>query len=270
MGWDRDALARSLRGPLGRPLRVLDEVGSTNDEAARWAAAGAPHGALVLADHQSAGRGRRGRAWASRPGRSLQMSLVLRPRLEAGRAGLLTTLLGVAVSEAIEVVAGLPAALKWPNDVLMAGGKVAGILVEGRVEDGSLAVAIAGIGINVAWTCAEIAEAGPGATSIACELERARRPGEVPDRVSVAAAVLAGIHEGLDALGRAGGGPELVRRAEQRSAVVGRPVVVRMPGGPSVEGVARRLGATGGLVVATPAGERELDGGEVERVQAGP
>jgi BirA family biotin operon repressor/biotin-[acetyl-CoA-carboxylase] ligase len=270
VGWDGVDLEAAVRGALGAPLRVLDEVGSTNDEAAAWAGAGAPHGALVIADHQTGGRGRRGRAWASRPGRSVEMSLVLRPRLEAGRAGLLTTLLGVGVADAVEGLSRVPAGLKWPNDVVLSGAKVAGILVEGRVERGSLDVAIAGIGINVEWTCDELEAIGPGATSIRCELERRGRVAETPDRVEVVAAVLARVEEGLGGLGRPGGAGALVRRAEARSTTIGRAVVVRMPDGTSVEGVARRLGAAGSLVIATRAGERELDAGEIERVGWGP
>jgi BirA family biotin operon repressor/biotin-[acetyl-CoA-carboxylase] ligase len=124
--------------PLGLPRLHLREVGSTSDRARELAAAGAPHGTLVTAEHQVAGRGRQGRSWTTPPRGALAMSLVLRefPLV-------LPLVAGVAVAEAI----GPGAALKWPNDVLVDGRKVAGILAEGRPSDGW---AVLGIGVNVA------------------------------------------------------------------------------------------------------------------------
>jgi BirA family biotin operon repressor/biotin-[acetyl-CoA-carboxylase] ligase len=123
---------------LGTPRLHLRRVDSTNTRARELAAAGAPHGTLVTATEQTAGRGRQGRTWAAPRGRALLASLVIRdPPL------LLSLAAGIAVAE----VAGPGARLKWPNDVLLDGGKLAGILVEGRPRDGW---AVLGIGINVA------------------------------------------------------------------------------------------------------------------------
>jgi BirA family biotin operon repressor/biotin-[acetyl-CoA-carboxylase] ligase len=129
---------------LGSPRLHLREVDSTSDRARALAEAGAPHGTLVTAGAQSAGRGRQGRTWSAPPGRALLMSLVLRdpPSLLPLRAG-------VAVAEAV----GAPAGLKWPNDVLVDGRKVAGILAEARLSEGW---AVLGIGVNVAVTIAEL------------------------------------------------------------------------------------------------------------------
>jgi BirA family biotin operon repressor/biotin-[acetyl-CoA-carboxylase] ligase len=124
--------------PLGTPRLHLREVGSTSDRARELASGGAPHGTLVTTDHQVAGRGRQGRTWTTPPRRALTMSLVLRDV-----PGLLTLAAGLAVAEA----AGPAARIKWPNDVLLGGRKVAGILAEGRPQEGW---AILGIGINVA------------------------------------------------------------------------------------------------------------------------
>ena len=110
---------------------------STNERARALAAAGAPHGTLVTADEQAAGRGRQGRAWAAPPGSAVLMSLVLRDVRDS-----LPLAAAVAVCEALPV----PAAIKWPNDVLIAGRKVAGILVEGRPQEGW---AVLGLGLNV-------------------------------------------------------------------------------------------------------------------------
>ena len=125
-------------GSLGRPRIHLRGVDSTNERARQLAAGGAPHGTVVTAGEQTAGRGRQGRTWSAPPGRAILCSVVVRdpPRL-------LPLAAGVAVAE----VAGPDAMLKWPNDVLIEGLKVAGILVEGRPQEGW---AVVGIGVNVA------------------------------------------------------------------------------------------------------------------------
>ena len=123
---------------LGRPRLHLRETGSTNDRARALAVAGAPHGTLVTTGLQTAGRGRQGRTWTTPAGRALLMSLVLR-----GPDRMLPLAAAVAVAE----TAGPEAAIKWPNDVLLDGRKVAGILAEARPQDGW---AVLGMGINVA------------------------------------------------------------------------------------------------------------------------
>jgi len=124
---------------LGRPRLHLRVTGSTNDRAAALAAAGAPHGTLVTAGEQRAGRGRQGRAWVAPAGRALLASLVLR--------GPDFALLPLAAGLAVARVAGDGALIKWPNDVLVDGRKVAGILAEGRPQEGW---AVLGVGVNVA------------------------------------------------------------------------------------------------------------------------
>jgi BirA family biotin operon repressor/biotin-[acetyl-CoA-carboxylase] ligase len=123
---------------LGTPRLHLRETTSTNDRARALATAGAPHGTLVTATAQTAGRGRQGRTWAAPPGRALLMSLVLRAP---------DRMLPLAAAVAVAVAAGQRAAIKWPNDVLLDGRKVAGILAEARPQEGW---AVLGIGLNVA------------------------------------------------------------------------------------------------------------------------
>jgi BirA family biotin operon repressor/biotin-[acetyl-CoA-carboxylase] ligase len=123
---------------LGRPRLHLRETGSTNDRARELAAAGAPHGTLVTAAAQSAGRGRQGRQWSAPPGRALLMSVVLRDA---------HPLLPLAAAVAVAQTVGGEARIKWPNDVLIDDRKVAGILAEGRPQEGW---AVLGIGVNVA------------------------------------------------------------------------------------------------------------------------
>jgi BirA family biotin operon repressor/biotin-[acetyl-CoA-carboxylase] ligase len=127
-----------VSGPLGRPRLHLRETGSTNERARRLATAGAEHGTIVTAGHQTAGRGRQGRSWVAPPGRALLCSLIVRPPDE-----LLALRGGLAVAD----LAGPDARVKWPNDVLVDGRKVAGVLAEGRPQEGW---GVLGIGVNVA------------------------------------------------------------------------------------------------------------------------
>jgi BirA family biotin operon repressor/biotin-[acetyl-CoA-carboxylase] ligase len=123
---------------LGRPRLHLRETPSTNDRARALAVAGAPHGTLVTAGVQTAGRGRQGRTWTAPPGSSLLLSLVLRE---------VDPLLSLRAGLAVADLAGAAARVKWPNDVLLDGRKVAGILAEGRPQEGW---AVLGIGVNAA------------------------------------------------------------------------------------------------------------------------
>ena len=123
---------------VGRPRRHLRETTSTNERARALAAAGAPHGTLVTAGFQTAGRGRQGRTWTAPPGRALLLSLVVRE---------LDPLLSLRAGLAVADLAGPAALVKWPNDVLLDGRKVAGVLVEARPQEGW---AVVGIGVNAA------------------------------------------------------------------------------------------------------------------------
>ena len=134
---------------LGRPVLYFPRTGSTNDVAHERAAAGAAEGLLVIADEQTAGRGRLDRRWWAPPGSSLLMSLLLRPVLPPDRAGQLTMCLGLAAVEGIEAVTGLRPALKWPNDLLLEDRKLGGMLTELRLEGERLDYAVLGLGVNV-------------------------------------------------------------------------------------------------------------------------
>jgi BirA family biotin operon repressor/biotin-[acetyl-CoA-carboxylase] ligase len=129
-------------------LRVFGRIGSTNDLAAEMADEGAPEGATVLAEEQTAGRGRRGRAWSAPPGASLSLSMVLRPRTPDA-ARILTLRLGLAAAAALEEP-DAPIGLKWPNDLVIGDRKVAGILCEAAATDQSVNHVVAGIGVNLA------------------------------------------------------------------------------------------------------------------------
>lgn len=180
-----------LGAAIGRPLRVASLTGSTNDDAKQAAEGGAPHGAAFLADAQSAGRGRGGHAWHSPPGENLYMSVVLRPRMKADRVPPIALAVGAAVARVVERLLpegeGAPrVGVKWPNDILVGGRKLGGILVEGRLRGEEVAHLVVGVGLNVRASSfpAEIADR---ATSL-----RALGSGHL-ERASIAAALLAEI-----------------------------------------------------------------------------
>lgn len=137
---------------LGRPVSWQDETQSTNDDALAAAKAQAPHGALFGAETQTRGRGRRGSEWLSAPGAGLWFSLLLRPELRAELLPGLSLCAGLAVRAAVATRVAAPVLVKWPNDVLAGGRKLAGILVESQISGAKIASVVIGIGINVTQT----------------------------------------------------------------------------------------------------------------------
>lgn len=139
---------------LGLPLTYRPVTDSTNDDALAAARAGAPHGSLFVTDDQRRGRGRRGNVWWMTPGASLTFSVVLRPRVPPERSALLSLASGLAVRAAVAHLLGQRAlgaslSVKWPNDVLAGGKKLAGVLVESQLQGSTLAAAVVGIGLNL-------------------------------------------------------------------------------------------------------------------------
>jgi BirA family biotin operon repressor/biotin-[acetyl-CoA-carboxylase] ligase len=237
---------------LGRPRLHLRETDSTNERAKQLALAGAPHGTLVTAGAQTAGRGRFGRPWVAPPGRSVLASLVLRGLDE--RAAVLPLVAAVATCEACERCAPVACTIKWPNDVWIEDRKVAGILLEGRPQEGW---AVLGIGINVATRAEELPrELHHTATSLA--LASGRDVGHDTDRPEV---VLAALLETLE--GALSVDPhDIVARWRTRDALLDR--AVRWEGG---EGLARGIDESGALIVASDRGEQRLQSGEVSVVR---
>lgn len=176
---------------IGNRLEYFDETDSTNIRARKLAEEGAPHGTLVVADSQSAGKGRRGRAWISPKGVGIWMSLVLRPPIRPADASMLTLVAGMAVVKGVRKSTGLKAMIKWPNDAILSGKKICGILTEMSTEEDRIRYVITGIGINVNVSSfpEEIAEK---ATSLKEEL------GEAVKRSLVIAAVAEAFEEFYD------------------------------------------------------------------------
>jgi BirA family transcriptional regulator, biotin operon repressor / biotin---[acetyl-CoA-carboxylase] ligase len=252
-----ERLAAGLAGLPPRSVRVLASTTSTNDEALRWADEGAPDGGVVVADHQTAGRGRRGRTWWSEPGRSLLFSVILRPTRPAGQLGLLTTALGVASARGIESLTSLRLRLKWPNDLTVGDRKLGGILVETRVAGARVDVAIAGLGINVFDMATAPDEVAVRSTSLVAELGRA------PDRTDLLVAILEAFEHLYPALDPA----TILSEASARSAVLGRQVVVTRSDGTSARGKATSLLPSGALELTVGTDRIEIGSGEVAIVR---
>lgn len=244
MVYDRIA-PEELRGNLasGGPwvdVVCLDAVDSTNSRAMAMADEGAPHGTVVVAEEQTAGRGRFGRRWVSPPGRNIYVSLLLRPEIPNARAPGLSLVAGVALADAVEGE-GVPASLKWPNDLYLGERKAAGILVETATGSEHVRHVVIGAGINVNLAEYEIpAELRGKATSM-----RIRGGRDYP-RVAVLASF-------LDAFARryreflAGGFPAVHADWERRDFLRGRRVLLRRAEG-EAWGVARGVDADGALL----------------------
>ena len=228
---------------IGSPRVHHRLTDSTNERAKELAAAGAPHGTLVTADEQSAGRGRQGRVWTAPPRSAVLMSLVLRELDER-----LPLAAAVSVCEALPA----PAAIKWPNDVWIGRRKVAGILLEGRPQEGW---AVLGIGVNVLIERADFApELRDTATSLLIEGGVSSGGGSAASPVEqVLAAVLEGLHRWLSAP------PDSVLEA-WRSRDALKDERVRWSSG---EGLAHGIDDSGALLVETRDGPVTLDAGEV-------
>ncbi len=236
-------------------LEVAWSLDSTNSELLRRAPS--RRSAVLLAERQTAGRGRMGRAWASPLG--AQVCLSVRRGFDGGlaRLGGLSLVAGVAVAEALRALGVGQVGLKWPNDLVAGDRKLAGLLVEGGGEHGGPVHAVIGLGLNVRLPATAAAAINQPWTDLA-RLVESPAP---PPRNAIAAAVLAHLLPALDAFDREGLAPFLPRYATL-DALCGRPVRV-LSGDTAIEGQAAGLAADGGLRVATAAGERIFHAGEV-------
>jgi BirA family biotin operon repressor/biotin-[acetyl-CoA-carboxylase] ligase len=222
-------------------VEILDDAASTNAVVAERSRAGARHGLVVVAEHQTAGRGRLDRAWEAPARSSLTFSVLLRPRVPAAEWPWLPLLAGHALVTALRE-AEVPAGLKWPNDVLVGERKLAGILLE-RVEAAEGPAAVLGIGLNVSTTADELPV--DTATSLALAT------GSAPDRTELLARVLGRLAEEYDDWQAGGPGRSAALRAAYTEACVtlGREVRVELPGGQTRTGTARAIDEGGRLVV---------------------
>jgi BirA family transcriptional regulator, biotin operon repressor / biotin---[acetyl-CoA-carboxylase] ligase len=235
-------------GSIGREVLWYPEISSTSDVAASRAESGTGEGLLVIADMQTAGRGRLGRTWASPPGAGIYASIVVRP--SAGAARLLTLAAGVAVAEGIASATGLEPELKWPNDVHCQGRKVAGILAE-RVADH----VVLGFGVNVLQAVYP-PEVRARATSLELELGRS------VDRALVLGECLAALAARYRDLNEGRDGAVMAAWRKRAQAILGRRVEWDVAGA-SQRGLAERVDDDGALVVRTESGLVRVISGEV-------
>jgi BirA family biotin operon repressor/biotin-[acetyl-CoA-carboxylase] ligase len=259
---DLPALTQQLRlalttAHLGRTCRVLETTGSTQDDARQWAVAGAPHGALVWAMAQTAGRGRLERPWDSGPGRGLWFSVVLRPRLLPVEAGLITLAAGVGIQQGLEEAGATGVQLKWPNDLKFRGRKLGGILADAVVAGGELRHVVLGVGLNLA------PPEDPSLERLAASL-RDLLPQVEP--AVLLARVLGGLEGSLKGLEAEGFAP--ARAAWLRvSETIGREVRALTMSGP-VMGTAVDLDEDGSLVIRQQDGQMaRVTSGEVQNLR---
>lgn len=228
-------------------LRILASTGSTNDVARDMARRGAPAGTMVIAEAQTAGRGRGGRAWLAPAGAGLLLSWIVRPAAEERRASVTPIRVGLEVAESIQAATGLTALVKWPNDVLASNGrKLAGILCEATHADEGPRHLVVGIGINVRQAPEEFPPAlRSGATSLAAEL------GAPPDRAALTGEIVRRLIRLQDRVGRDLDDAEVSRLAG-RDYLLGR--VVTVDGRHA--GVAAGIEASGRLLIRGSSGDQ--------------
>lgn len=231
----------------GKEIYFYEETGSTNADAKSLGEAGAPHGTVVVADKQNAGRGRRGRTWESPAGKDIYFTILLRPEFPPDKAAGLTLAMALSVVQAIGAECSLEAGIKWPNDVVMNGKKICGILTEMSVERDYIQHVVTGVGINVNLEVMpeEIREA---ATSLFLE------SGKKTARAALLQAVLKKFEQNYEKYARDLDMSSMV--ADYDACLVNRDSQVRIldPKG-EWEGIARGINASGELLVENQAGE---------------
>jgi BirA family transcriptional regulator, biotin operon repressor / biotin---[acetyl-CoA-carboxylase] ligase len=232
---------------------MLDVLESTSRTLRELAQEGEPEGTVVVAEEQRAGRGRLGRGWASPKG-GLWFSVLLRPPAAPAEAPVLSLMAGAAVADALRKGLGLEARLKWPNDVLVSGKKLCGILAESR-SDARLEYVILGIGINANFLVSALPE--ELRRSAVTVREVLRHP---VDRMALLRDILRELDGGYRAF-RAGDTASIIARWKELSETLGRTVRVETATG-FVEGVAGDVDARGALVVRTPEGPVTVDSGD--------
>ncbi len=251
-----DRVRRGLKSTIvGSAHLAYARASSTNDLGLILAREGAPDGLVVTAEEQWAGRGRLGRSWHSPPGAGLWLSMVLRPDLEIARAQALTFLGAVAAAAALKVRHRLAVQLKWPNDLLIDGRKLGGVLVESGAEGPLIRYAVIGIGLNVNLAATDFP---PAIRDLATSVRAVT--GRRANRANLLRTLLEEADRRYAGLRRDGPGP-LIREARSLMDMTGRIVRVQAPDGVR-EGTVRGMDDDGALLIRLPSGS-------VERLLAG-
>lgn len=250
---EADALAVAVAGGLWQRVDVVGTTGSTNADLATLSREGADPGRVLASGHQSAGRGRLARRWEAPPDTSIACSALVAPRRPMPEWGWLPLLVGMAVTDGVRAATGLDATLKWPNDVLVNGRKLCGILCE-SVGDADAPRAVLGFGLNVELRADQL----PVPTATSTRLE-----GSDAGATAILAAVLRSLETWFTAWDA---GEDVLAAYRRRCDTIGREVVVHLPEG-DITGTAVGVDAGGGLVVRTPSGERTFVAGDVEHLR---
>jgi BirA family biotin operon repressor/biotin-[acetyl-CoA-carboxylase] ligase len=239
---------------MGRALEIHEEIGSTNTRAVTLARAGAAGGTAVLAEYQTEGRGRLGRRWHSPAGSALLMSIILRPHVAPQQAHRVMMVCSMAAIDAIEQTCGLCAQVKWPNDIVIGGKKLGGMLAEMGLRDGVLDYVVVGLGLNVNLDPAAVPEAMTPPTSLQAEL------GHTVSRLDLLVALLRAMEDLCDRMAGGWSPHELWRRS---LVTLGQRVQAGTPE-EVIEGWAEDVDADGALLLRVADGSlRRLLVGDV-------
>lgn len=239
---------------IGNKLFVFESIDSTNECAKTLAEAGCEEGTVIVSEVQTAGKGRLGRTWTSDAGKNLLFSIVLRPKMKAEQAGLLSMLAAVATSTAIEATTNITTVCKWPNDLLLNGKKCCGILLESSLTPTSVNYAIVGIGLNVNQTQFDN-ELETRATSLKLTTEK-----EI-DRTGL----LKNIFEHIDryyAMIQTNNWDTVLNEWRQRATMFGKEITL-LQSDQQIHGIARDINSDGGLILETSSGMQTYYAGEV-------
>lgn len=250
-----DRARQALRGTRFSELRWVEETGSTNRDLVDSARAGAPEGVVLVAENQTAGRGRLDRVWESPPGASLLVSVLVRPSIDPASASMVTIAMAVSAAEACALIGPLSPGIKWPNDLvvvdddLFGGRKLGGVLAEAVVERDTVTAVVVGLGLNITWG----EDRPPGLEETAAGVSEV--VGHEVDREAILIEMLRRLETWLDAIGDPDGRRKLLDRYRMMSATIGRRVRVTLPDG-SIEGRAVDVTAQGCLVVEVDGEDR--------------
>lgn len=253
-GYDQSTISQLIHTKwAGKTVHFVQKIDSTNNWAKDLAKAGAPHGALAVAEFQTAGKGRLGRSWKAEEGSSVMMSLVLKPDFSPECAPMLTLVMGLSIAQAVEML-GIPVSIKWPNDVVVSRKKICGILTEMALEASSVRYVVIGVGINVN-TEEFPREIQDKATSLLLET------GHAYDRNQLIAYVMERFEENYDKFMQTQNMEKLLDAYDALLANKEQPVRVLDSREP-YEGIAHGINENGGLIV-------EKDNGCTVCVRAG-
>jgi BirA family biotin operon repressor/biotin-[acetyl-CoA-carboxylase] ligase len=256
--YSEEELTRGLTTHVfGRTVFVYDSIGSTNTYAKDIAAKGAGEGTVVIADHQTAGRGRFGRIWEAETGLNVLFSLIIRPTVSMDKIGLLPFFAAVGIALAVENVAGIQCECKWPNDILSHGKKCCGILMESVVQKEKLDYAVIGIGLNVNQKNF-VDSLNSKATSLCNEC------GREFDRKDMFRQIMSSLELLYQPVCK-GDFTAVIREWKARAAIFGKQIKLTLAND-VIQGVALGLASDGGLIVETNSQQRVFYAGDVSLI----